>query len=214
MQTPLLLVELSIVMLFFFCLTFLVGEVAFGVPIVYILADSVRHNRRKEDFGLKHESFVSDLHKNASLVVLGVIVIQSTIVLGSLILFPPYLQYIITNRAWSINMSFGMFVFMLFSIPLTTMLEEVIFRGLVQERLGWFFNKKASLTIASFLFAAIHWIPDDVFIILIDLIAIAAGGFVYGIIYMRCRNVYIAWFAHMFSDLYGIVLLFIIFNVL
>ncbi|MFW9792797.1 MAG: CPBP family intramembrane glutamic endopeptidase [Candidatus Thorarchaeota archaeon] len=213
-RTSLLLVELSIVMLFLFGLTFFVGGAAFGIPIVYILVDSVRRGRRKEDLGLKQGSLVSDLHKSASLVVLGVIVIQSIIILGSLILFPPYLQYIKTNRAWSIDMSFGMFVFMLFSIPLTTMLEEVVFRGLVQERLGWFFNKRTSLTTASFLFAAIHWTPNDLFIILIDWIAIAAGGFVYGLIYMRCRNVYIAWFAHMFSDLHGIVLLFIIFNIL
>jgi membrane protease YdiL (CAAX protease family) len=213
-QTPLLLVELSIVLLFLFGLNFIVGGVAFGIPIVYILVDSVRRGRRKEDLGLKKESLISDLQKNASLVILVVIVIQSVIILESLMLFPPYLQYIRTHRAWSIDMSFGAFIPMLFSIPLTTMLEEVVFRGLVQERLSWFFNKRTSLIIASFLFAAIHWTPDDPFIILIDLIAIAAGGIVYGLIYMRCRNVYIAWFAHMFSDLHGIFLLFVIFNIL
>ncbi|MFX1484661.1 MAG: lysostaphin resistance A-like protein [Promethearchaeota archaeon] len=213
-QTPLLLVELSIVILFLFVLTFFVGGVAFGIPIAYILVDSVRRSRRKENFGLKQESLVDDFRKNASLVFLGVIVIQSIIILGSLMLFPPYLQYIRTHRAWSIDMSFGMFIFFLFSIPLTTMLEEVVFRGLVQERLSWFFNKRTSLIIASFLFAAIHWTPNDPFIILIDLIAIAAGGIVYGLIYTRCRNVYIAWFAHMFSDLHGIFLLFVFFNIL
>lgn len=213
-QTPLLLVELSIVILFLFVVTFLVGGVAFGIPIAYILVDSVRRSRRKEDLGLKQESLVDDLHMNASLIFLGVIVIQSIIILGSLMLFPAYLQYIRTHRAWSIDMSFGMFFVLLFSIPLTTMLEEVVFRGLVQERLSWFFNKRTSLIIASFLFAAIHWTPDDPFIILIDLVAIAAGGIVYGLIFMKCRNVYIAWFAHMFSDLHGIFLLFVIFKIL
>ncbi|MFW9797326.1 MAG: lysostaphin resistance A-like protein [Candidatus Thorarchaeota archaeon] len=213
-QSPFLLVELIVVAMVLFLLSVTGGGIAFVVPIAYILLDTARRGRTWQELGLRQRTFTKDLYNNAGLVILSFAGIQSLIVWGGWLLLPSYLDYVLIHRAWSVQFDFGSFILILFSIPLTTMLEEVIFRGLFQERLSWFFGQGVSLFIASLLFAAIHWTPNDSIIVLIDLIAIAAGGLVYGVIYMRCKNIYISWCAHMLSDLYGLLLLFLIFNLL
>ncbi|MFW9845664.1 MAG: CPBP family intramembrane glutamic endopeptidase, partial [Candidatus Thorarchaeota archaeon] len=132
---------------------------------------------------------------------------------GFLIL-PQYLEYVIAHRAWSVSGGVGVFAVMISSIPLTTMLEEVVFRGLTQERLSWFLGNGPAVIAATVLFALIHWAPGDPAILLIDMTAIAAGGMIYGVIYNRSRSIFAAWLAHMLSDFHGIVLLFLIFNFL
>lgn len=214
MRSPFQLVELSIVILGLFVFVFLVGKIAFAIPIIYVLMDSKCRGRKTADLGFKQTGLTEDLKRNAGLIVFSVVVLQGLIVWGGLLLIPSYIDYVAANRAWSVNMGFEIFFLMLFSIPLTTLLEEIVFRGLLQERLSWYIGQKTAISIASMLFAAIHWAPSGSLIWLVDMIAIASGGFVYGVIYMRCRSVYVTWFAHVLADLHGIFLLFLIFNIL
>ncbi|MFW9846490.1 MAG: hypothetical protein ACFFD6_07070, partial [Candidatus Thorarchaeota archaeon] len=117
--TKSLLVELLFVIATFFGLTLLVGEVGFIVPIIYILLDSAKRGRRRQDFGFKSGSFSSDIRKNADLIVLGVVIIQGLIISGGFLILPQYLEYEIAHRAWSVSGGVGVFAVMISSIPLT-----------------------------------------------------------------------------------------------
>lgn len=93
-----------------------------------------------------------------------------------------------------------------------TLLEEVVFRVSVQERLSWFVGTPVAILFASILFGLAHLVGASgswQFIIL-NVASVALDGIVFGIIYARTHNVALTWATHYSADVVGLFVLLLI----
>ena len=93
-----------------------------------------------------------------------------------------------------------------------TLMEELVFRVTIQERLSWFIGTPAAILIASVLFAAAHAaVTGSAHVILADTAGIAIDGILFGIIYAKTHNLALTWATHYAADVVGIIALLVIF---
>jgi membrane protease YdiL (CAAX protease family) len=83
-------------------------------------------------------------------------------------------------------------------------LEEISFRALFQQRLSWFIPTPAAIGIVSVVFGIGHWASGDPVIVLIDVLLVIVDSTFYGIIFARSKNIYVAWFTHLFANLFAL----------
>lgn len=84
--------------------------------------------------------------------------------------------------------------------------EEFIFRGIVQENLTRFVSEGRANALTSAVFAFIHWSPGAASSIAIDLLIVFMSSLFFGVIYSRTRNIVTSILAHSGFNLYGPVL--------
>ena len=97
-----------------------------------------------------------------------------------------------------------------------TLVEELVFRVTIQERLSWFIGTPAAILIASVLFAAAHAVVTSgsapgAPVILADTAGVAIDGILFGIIYAKTHNLALTWATHYAADVVGIIALLVIF---
>jgi membrane protease YdiL (CAAX protease family) len=57
----------------------------------------------------------------------------------------------------------------------------------------------------SILFALMHWSEGPLAIVLVDVGLIVVSSSIYGLIFMRGRNILVAWLAHWLADVVGLI---------
>jgi membrane protease YdiL (CAAX protease family) len=82
----------------------------------------------------------------------------------------------------------------------------MIYRGFFIERLSWFMKPHVAIAFSTLLFACMHFTPGNPFIVLFDLAGVLLDGIIYGVIYIRTRNIYASFMAHMLADIFGIIM--------
>ena len=93
-----------------------------------------------------------------------------------------------------------------------TLVEELVFRVTIQERLSWFIGTPAAILIASVLFAAAHAaVTGSAHVILADTAGVAIDGILFGIIYAKTHNLALTWATHYAADVVAIIALLAIF---
>jgi membrane protease YdiL (CAAX protease family) len=98
---------------------------------------------------------------------------------------------------------FGMLIF-------TTLGEEMAFRSLFQERLSWFIKTPVAIFVVSVVFGALHWAQGNPVVATVDVVLVMLDSIIFGVIFSRGKNLYVAWFTHFLSDVAAIVFLFIL----
>ena len=118
---------------------------------------------------------------------------------------PAFLDHVIARLPFTIGQTADYLLLLLVG----TLIEEISFRALFQERLSWFIPAPAAIGIVSVVFGIGHWAKGDPVIVMIDVLLVIADSVLYGIIFARSKNVYVAWIAHFLADLFalGFVLL-------
>jgi len=171
------------------------------IALGYLLLERRFRKRSWAEIGFKLDSFKQDVKNNWFLILLVGVLIQ-TLVLGAARLFSPDFLAHVQSRVTGVigNQIFIMFGVLVFS----TLLEELIYRTLFQERLGWYFNPYAAIVGVSILFALMHWSDGTFSMVLVDVGLIVISSSIYGLIYMRSKNILLAWFAHWLADVVGL----------
>jgi len=85
--------------------------------------------------------------------------------------------------------------------------EEITFRGLIQERLGWFLPAWAAVGLASLLFALMHLSSGPAEVVFWDLFSVFADSVLYGVIYAKTGNLLVSYVAHLLADGVGMLLM-------
>ena len=177
---------------------------AYIPPIVYIFRERRKMNRSWEELGLKFHDFKKDLFDNWYLILIVAVFLQLPIVLIGKFYWTELFTHI-KDRIPLINSSaIGYLILIILVIPL---LEELIYRGLFQQRLSWYLNGFVAVLIASFIFGLQHFTPGKPVIVAVDVAGVVVDGMIYGLIFARCRNVFVSWTAHVAADLIGLAFL-------
>jgi len=107
------------------------------------------------------------------------------------------------------------FQFILLGVIVIPFIEEVIFRGVVQEQLYKYTGKIVALLFSSFLFAIVHWSSGELLLVGVDLFLVFLDSLWFGLIYMKSRNVLLSTLCHSLGNLsvflYGVFILGIVF---
>jgi len=82
-------------------------------------------------------------------------------------------------------------IFALNNLLLTCLIEEVFFRGFIQQKLTRLFNPVAGLIVASFLFGIAHFSGGFSYVIVATL-----AGFIYGLVYLHTGKLWYAILLH------------------
>jgi membrane protease YdiL (CAAX protease family) len=205
------LAELASVLAVTYALYFLLpssvkGLVLFLV-VAYILVERRSRHRSWKELGILRQGILKGITANWHLFIIVAVVLQITIPWAATFLWPDYLQHILSRLPWSPSAGIAAFLSFLLLTALSTFLEELVFRGLIQERLSWFFPQAVAIVVASILFGIMHWTPGNPIVVFADISAVIVDGMFYGAIYVRSRSVLVSWTVHFFSDIVGLAML-------
>jgi membrane protease YdiL (CAAX protease family) len=205
-----ILFELALVMLATFALYILLPQVrglALFLPVMYVLIERQVRNRPWNELGIVRRGFVEGIVSNWHLFFAVAIVIQIVVPLAAVLVWPEYLQQILSRLPWSPSAGVVALLAFLLLTAFSVFIEELVFRGLVQERLGWFIPQAIAIIIASVLFGLIHWGSGNTLATLADVSGVVLDGLFYGAVYARSRSVVVSWTVHFFSDIVGLTML-------
>jgi membrane protease YdiL (CAAX protease family) len=85
--------------------------------------------------------------------------------------------------------------------------EEISFRGLFQERLGWFMPTWVAIGVTSLLFALMHLSYGPADVVFWDLFSVFVDSLFFGIIYAKTKNILVSYIAHLLADVIGMLLI-------
>jgi membrane protease YdiL (CAAX protease family) len=177
---------------------------AYIPPIVYIFRERRINGRSWEEIGIKLRGFKKDFLTNWHLILIVAVVLQLPIALIGKFYWPDLLKHI-SDRIPFLNSS--PIAYLILIIIVIPFFEELIYRGLLQQRLRWYLNGFVAIIIASVVFGLQHFTPGQLAIVAVDVAGVAIDGIFFGLIFARCHNVFVSWTAHVAADLVGLVVL-------
>jgi membrane protease YdiL (CAAX protease family) len=173
-------------------------------PVVYLLVERPLRRRSWSDIGFRFNGLLAGLVQNLGWILLVSVGTQVLASLGSYYLFPGYFQHVLARLPFEMKaISISIFI----ALAISTLGEEIIYRALFQNRMAVFLRPAAAIGITSLVFALMHFAPGPALIVTIDLAFVFVDSLIYGIIFHRSRNVFVAWIAHLLADITGVILL-------
>jgi membrane protease YdiL (CAAX protease family) len=92
-------------------------------------------------------------------------------------------------------------------LVLVTFVEELVYRGFVQERVSHRCGNLIAIVAASLFMALMHWAPGDPLAVALDLAFVFLDSIMYGLLYARTQSILVSWTAHLGVDLFDIALM-------
>jgi membrane protease YdiL (CAAX protease family) len=184
------------------------------VAILYALHGPIHHHRAWSDMGLKR-GFVRDFRRVWYYFGIDALLFQilpPTLGIALVFGYYPELLEHITGR---ISVNFGSLGGvsavggLLAAALVLTLMEEVVFRVTIQERLSWFIGTPAAILFASIVFGLVHAVgtTGSLQVILTDVAGVAIDGVFFGIIYAKTHNLAVTWATHYAADVVGLIAL-------
>jgi uncharacterized protein len=84
--------------------------------------------------------------------------------------------------------------------------EELAFRGFAQEKLANLINPKIAIILVSFLFAVGHLSIGPAGVVVYDIGFVFVDSILYGVIFLKTKNIYITIISHFLANVAGIYL--------
>ncbi len=184
------------------------------VAIIYALSRVTRHGRPWQEVGLKR-GFIKDFRRVWYYFGIDSVLFQILPpTLGIALVFgyyPELLQHITSRLSVNFGSLEGLSAVggLLAAALVLTLMEEVVFRVTVQERLSWFIGTPAAILVASVIFGLFHAVgtTGSSLIILTDVAGVAIDGAFFGIIYAKTHNLALTWATHYTADVVGLIAL-------
>ncbi len=174
------------------------------LPIIYLLVERSLRHRTWREVGLDPRTFGHGLRLTWPLVLLVVVGTQALMALSARAFWPELFGHIEARLPLGPpNVGVALVVTLL----LGTFLEELVYRGLFQERLSWLIGGTPALVLVAIVFGLMHIAPGNPAIVAVDVLGVIVDGAIYGAIFARSHNLYVSWLAHFGADLAGLALL-------
>lgn len=174
------------------------------IPVIYLAGEARLRHRTWAELGFKPREFVQDVKRNWIWILLVGVVIQIVVVIGAQYFYPAFLEHI-RSRVPLLNTLQGLAI--VGALLGSTLIEELSFRALFQERLAWFVGAPTAILAAALLFGMMHISDGEPAVVIVDVALVALDGILYGIIFARGKNILVAWLAHFLADVTGILFL-------
>jgi membrane protease YdiL (CAAX protease family) len=172
----------------------------------WMVIDGLRRRRSWISMGFRQDNFWQELKRNAALIGMVGVALQVVFWLLAQFVYPPLLDHILgrlaSMQAWLPSMvSFLAFVI------IETLVEEISCRGFVQGRLAAHVGAFPAILIGAFIHTGLHWqVHVSIAATILDLTFVFADNLIYGWIFTRSQNIFVAWITHLFADLVSLAL--------
>lgn len=175
------------------------------VPLLfYIIIESRRRHRSWVDNGFNIRDVPAGFRKTFGWLLLVVFGTQILYFMVEKYFLPDVFAHILARIPFGISqISIGILII----LAISTFLEEQIFRALFQNRLCEYINPAVAIGLVSLVFASAHFSPGPTMVVFMDMFGVFVDSLIYGFIFQRSRNVFIAWIAHFLADVVGLTLL-------
>ena len=182
------------------------------MAVVYAVDGPLRRNRPWSDLGIKR-GFRKDFRRVWYYFGIDGLLFQILPpTLGVAYVFGYYgqeLQQISGRLASDFASVGGVSVFggMLVLMAVLTLMEELVFRVTIQERLSWFIGTRAAILVTTCMFALVHavGVAGSLQVTLIDVLGVAIDGAFFGLIYAKTHNLAVTWVTHYTADVVGLL---------
>ena len=192
---------------------------AYIMTVVVAVGGPRRHGRPWTDIGVKG-GFLEDLRRVWPLAALVAIVFQvlpPTLGIAFVAGHERELLAGITGRLpVDVGSAAGLsaIVALLAAALVLTLVEEVVFRAVFQERMSWFIGTPAAIGVAAVLFGLAHAVgatgrPE---VVLLDVGGVMLDGVFFGLIYARTHDLWVTWATHYAADVVGVIALVSVFR--
>ncbi|QHQ63384.1 CPBP family intramembrane metalloprotease [Anaerocolumna sedimenticola] len=177
---------------------------------LYLMIEMLIRRRSFRDLGFKISQTPRDLQKNLKLLFLVTMVLQLTPLLIGKAFMPAYIDHLRERmpsalQTFSLKSVMVLFITLIIT-SLVCLYEEMLYRGFFVERLSWFMKPYAAIAFSTLLFASMHFTPGNPSAVLFDLASVLLDGIIYGVIYIKTRNIYVSFIAHMIANIFGIIM--------
>jgi len=90
-----------------------------------------------------------------------------------------------------------------------TLVEEIVFRAFLQERMSWYIGTPAAIGVAAVLFGLAHAVAATGSgpVVVLDVAGVILDGVFFGLIYARTHNLWVTWATHYAADVVGVIAL-------
>jgi membrane protease YdiL (CAAX protease family) len=173
------------------------------LPILYFLIERRARRRSWADCGLDPRAIPGGLRGSWGLMLAVAIGIPLVVTWLSRTFWPAYAAQVLGRLPFDLAQP-ARFVPL---ILIATFLEEVSFRALFQEHLAWFLPLPAAIGVVAVAFGLVHVSRGRPEVVATDVALVVLDGVIYGVIFARSRNVFVAWIAHAAADLVALALL-------
>ncbi len=194
---------------------------AYIMTVVVVVGGPRRHGRTWASIGVK-PGFFEDLRRVWPLSVLVAVVFQVLPPMFGIAFaagYGPDLLAQITGRLpVDVGSAAGLaaIVALLAVALVLTLVEEVVFRVFLQERMSWCIGTPAAIGVAAVLFGLAHAVgaTGSPQVVLFDVGGVMFDGLFFGLIYARTHNLWVTWATHYAADVVGVIALATVFRTL
>ena len=177
------------------------------IPVGYIIVERHLRGRTWIEIGFNLHSIPTGLRNNLGWVLLVGLGLQALAVFSSFFFLPAYFNHLVARIPFDIGtLSIGLFI----ALGISTLGEEIIYRALFQDRIAAFLPSAAAILLSSLVFALMHFSTGPALIVIFDLLSVFMDSTIFGIIYQRSHNVFVAWIAHFLADIIAIFFLLLV----
>jgi uncharacterized protein len=175
------------------------------VAIAYLIIESRLRRRPKDETGFNIRGLPVALRENWLFILLVVFVTPLiTVIVGKLFL-PEYFSHVLDRVTPYVKMD--SMDKLLTQLLILAFGEEIVFRVFLQGRLSWFINPRLAIFLSSIVFAVVHFTPDIMVVVIMDLLSVFVDSLLFGFIFERSKNVFASTIAHFLGNSFGILLL-------
>jgi uncharacterized protein len=199
--------EIALVIALYLVLTLLAPGLKqiLALPILlYMIIESWLRHRSWAENGFGIRSILPGFRQTIGWGLLVAFGTQALFILGEKVFLPEVFAHILGRVPYDVSaLNAALFI----PLAIATFLEELLFRALFQNRLSAFVSPAAAIGIVSVVFAFAHFSPGSGIVVFFDLLSIFVDSLIFGIIFQRSKNVFVAWVPHYIADVFALILI-------
>ena len=176
-----------------------------GLAIIFSIVYIVNERRKTKNGGsvltFHWAKTKEDIRKYWWLILLPFVSVIGQIVFAYFAL-PTFHEHVLERVEPMLQM--GTIVILIPQLLLLAFGEELAFRGFAQEKLSNVINPRVAIIAVSFLFAVAHLSAGTAGVVMYDISFVFIDSLLYGVLFLKTRNVYITTLAHFLANVVGI----------
>jgi len=178
--------------------------IAILVPVAYLLIEGRLRHQPIVTLGFNWRGIPAGLVATWPFILLVSVGIQVAVPLLGAALWPDLLTHILARLP---QVPAGQISILFLLLILSTLGEGVVYRGFFQQRLGLFTGTTIAILLSSLVFGFAHWSQGNLALAAVDVGLVVVDSILYGLIFARSHNLYVAWLAHLLADWVGLMML-------
>jgi membrane protease YdiL (CAAX protease family) len=187
---------------------------AYIMTVVVAVGGPRRHGRAWSEIGIKG-GFVEDLRRVWPLSALVAIVFQFVPPTALIAFAAGYGSELLAQITARMPVDIGSaaaasaILALLAAALVLTLVEEIVFRAFLQERMSWYIGTPAAIGVAAVLFGLAHAVgaTASTSVVLLDVGGVILDGVFFGLIYAQTHNLWVTWATHYSADVVGVIAL-------